>query len=92
MFVEAKVMTAPSAEQPEHIRVNMLNPYSLCAQASHFLAFDTNTGTSDSRGIPKRKKAFYFYSIFLLACVIMCPLVNYWFAYLPKLTLSLCFY
>lgn len=53
-----------SVEQTEHIRVNMLNPYSLCAQASHFLAFDTNTRTSDSTCIPKIKKAFYSYSVF----------------------------
>lgn len=53
-----------SAEQTEHIRVNMLNPHSLCAQASHFLAFHTNTRTSDSRCILKIKKAFYFYSMF----------------------------
>lgn len=53
-----------SAEQTELIHGNTLNPYSLCAQASHYLAFDTNTGTSDSTCIVKSKKAFYFYSIF----------------------------
>lgn len=49
-FVEAERMTAhcfvQSAEQTEHICVNMLSPYSLCAQASHFLAFDTRNSDS----------------------------------------------
>ena len=53
-----------SAEQTEHICGNMLSLYSLRAQASHCLAFDTNTGTSDSRCIIKIKKTFYFYSLF----------------------------
>lgn len=44
------------------IRVNMLKPYLLCAQASHFLAFDTNTRNSVSRCIPKRQKALCVYS------------------------------
>lgn len=76
-----------SAEQTEHIRVNMLNPYSLCAQASHFLAFDTNTRTSDSRCIIKIKKRHFTCTLcFRLACGIISFIVNYfvYFAYLPK--------
>lgn len=45
-----------SAEQTEHIGVNMLNRFSLCAQASHFLPFDANTRTSDPRCIIQIKK------------------------------------
>lgn len=59
-----------SAKQTEHTRVNMLNPYSLCAQASHFLAFNTDTRTSDSRCTVKMKKAFSFTLCFRVIVIV----------------------